>query len=501
MDSSWAPMAEMHELTPKEAADIGAKSLTRYGKLFFPRTFRQRSPEMHELIGKALYGPDRYNAFEIFRDGAKTSLLRVYASQRIAYGISRTIMYVSVSQQHSMFSIRWLRRQVEHNKKWRETFGLSKGEKWTDEWMEVKHAFLENEDGTPVTITVLAMGITGQIRGFNPDDFRPDLIIIDDILNEENTATDEQRKKIDALLFGALLNSLAPASEAPLAKAAFLQTPLDKKDQIERCLKDPSWNGVRFSCFDEHGESRWPERWPTEVLRTEKEAAIRRGQYRLWMREKECTLVSGEEKPIDISRFRTYDVLPETFDCVISLDPASSERKTADDFAIVALGFKGLDVYVLDYSVAKAMMPDKAANDTFSLILLYHPRKITVEANSYQRIMAWYLEQEMIKRRIFVAVDKVSVKTKNADRIMQTIPGLAAFGHFWVRPTQTLLLEQADNFDPQDKDAVDDLLTAIANGIISYNPALRTALTVDSETGAMVYDESEYEPLSLHGAP
>lgn len=491
----------MVELSPKDAARIGATSLTKYGKLFFPRTFRQESPPFHEVIGKALYGPDRYNAFEVFRDGAKTSLLRVYTSQRIAYGISRTIMYVSVSQQHAMFSLRWLRRQVEHNRRWKDTFGLSRGSKWTDEWMEVEHAMLSNDDGTPVTITILAMGITGQIRGFNPDDFRPDLIVIDDILNEENTATEDQRKKIDALLFGALLNSLSPASETPLAKAAFLQTPFDKKDAIETCIKDPQWNGVRFSIFDEQGFSRWEKRYPTEVLLAEKEAAIRRSQYRLWMREKECTLVSGEEKAIDITRFRTYDILPETFDSVISLDPASSEQKKADEFAIVALGFKGTDVYVLDYSTAQAMMPDKAANDTFSLILLYHPRKIVVESNSYQRIMAWYLEQEMMRRRIFVAVDKLDVRTKNADRIMQTIPGLAAFGHFWIRPGHSKLLDQADAYDPSVKDAEDDLLTAIANGIISYNPALRSGILTDTETGLIELDESEYAPIVVRGAP
>ena len=332
---------DLVQITPHQAVLLGAESLTKYGKLFFPRTFRQESPPFHEKIGSALYGPARYNAFEVFRDGAKTTLLRVYASQRIAYGLSRTIMYVSVSQQHAMFSLRWLRRQVEHNTRWSQTFGLVKGDKWTDEWMEVKHMLQESDQGSgmPVTITVLAMGITGQIRGFNPDDFRPDLIIIDDILNEENTATPDQRKKIDDLLFGALLNSLAPATECPTAKAVFLQTPFDKKDAIEKCMHDPSWNPVKFGIFDEKGESRWEARYPTDWLQAEKEAHIRRSQYRLWMREKECTLVSGEEKAIDVTRFKTYDVLPEYLDTLISIDPASSERPDADENAVVALGF------------------------------------------------------------------------------------------------------------------------------------------------------------------
>lgn len=493
--------SDLIALSPKEAVAQGAESLTMYGKLFFPRTFRQKSPAMHEAMGRALYGPERYNAFKVFRDGAKTSLLRVYASQRIAYALSRTIMYVSGSQQHSMFSLRWLRRQVEFNTRWSQTFGLTKGQKWTDEWLEIKCNLQEDESGMPVTLTMLAMGITGQIRGFNPDDFRPDLIILDDVLSEENTATVEQRKKIDDLIFGALLNSLAPSSEAPLAKAVFAQTPFVKDDAIEKCMKDPSWNPLSFSVFDKKVTSNWPERYPTEMLLKEKENHIRRGQYRLWMREKEVTIVAGEEQAIDTTKWKFFDLLPESLDVVISLDPASSESKKADEFAIVALGLKGSDVYVLDYSSAQAVMPDKAANDTFNLILLYGPRKLVVESNSYQRIMAWYLEQEMTKRRIYVAIDKLVVRTKNADRIMQTIPGLAAFGHFYVRPGMSKLIEQADDYDPETLNAKDDLLTAIANGIISLNPAMKSRMVADPETGTLVLDESEYKPLRIRHAP
>lgn len=497
-------MSEMVSLSPADAIRLGAQDLIQYGKLFFPKTFRQDSPEFHSIIGRHLYSRERYNAFKVFRDGAKTSLLRVYTSQRIAYALSRTIQFVSISQAHSKFSLRWLRRQVEYNTRWARTFGLERGDKWTDEWMEIKCQLAEEPEapGTPVVITVLAMGITGQIRGFNPDDFRPDLQIIDDILDEENTATEEQRNKIESLLFGALLNSLAPASEKPLAKAVFLQTPLVKNDAIDKCVADPAWNGLTFGVFDEKGESRWPQRYPTATLLAEKEAATRRSQYRIWMREKECTIVAGEDKALDTTKWKMYDLLPEDLDVVISLDPASSERKTADEFAIAGVACKGLDFYVLDYSTAQAVMPDKAANDTFNLALLYRPRKFVVESNAYQRIMAWYLEQEMTKRRMFYPVERLEVRTKNADRIMQTIPGLAAFGHFHIRPTHTKLIQQADDYDPSNKDAKDDLLTAIANGIISLNPALRTRLGTD-ENGVprSVEDESMYKPLRLRGAP
>jgi hypothetical protein len=393
-----------------------------------------------------------------------------------------------------------------YNKRWTQTFGIAQGQKWTDEHCEIiHHNQPPNEDGSPVIITVLAMGITGQIRGFNPDDYRPDLIIIDDVLNEENTATPDQRNKIDALLFGALLNSLAPASEAPLAKAVFLQTPFTKEDAIEKCMLDPEWNPLRFGVFDyKHsveGDSIWEARYPTEMLHRSKEAHIRRSQYRLWMREWECQIVSGEEKAIDVSMFKLFDVLPENIDAVVSLDPASSEEKSADEFAIAAVGFKGMDVYLLDYSSAQAVMPDKASADTFNLALLYHAFRLIVESNAYQRIMKWFLEQEMIKRKIFFTVRLLEVRTKNADRIMQTIPGLAAYGHFHVRPSHTKFIAQADDYNPSVKDIPDDLLTAVANAIVDRNPALAQTLVTDPETGEIGMDESEYEPLTVRGCP
>lgn len=503
-------MSEQVALTPQEAAEIGATSLTRYGKMFFPRTFRQDSPPFHEKIGAALLSPSRYNAFEIFRDGAKTSLLRVYASQRVAYALSRTIMYVSVSQAHSVFSVRWLRRQVMYNKRWAQTFGLKPGKKWTDEWAEIECHLVPDPDlstpqePVPTIITVLAMGITGQIRGFNPDDFRPDLIIADDILNEENTATDDQRKKIENLFFGALLNSLAPASEAPQAKAVFLQTPMDKKDVMEKCMNDPEWNPVRFGVFDEKGESRWAARFSTKELMASKEAHIRRSQYRLWMREKECLIVSGEEKAIDVSKIKIWDVLPDGLDKIISADPASSNEPGADKFVQVAVGFKGLDVFLIAGAAAEKNQPDKAVNDAFNLILLVHPRKFVVESVSFQKVYKWILEQEMKKRRLYVMVEELKIgRTSNADRIMQTIPGLVAFGHLHIHKSMVDFVTEADDYDPTVKDIADDWLTALANGIISGNPALLAMMAEQGaeSLGEYVEDESQYKPIRLRAAP
>lgn len=487
-------MADVEQVDVAELVMLGAQSLDNFGKLFFPKTFRQDSPDFHKAIGQDLYSNARYNAFEIFRDGAKTSLLRVFTAQRIGYAISRTIMYVSGSQQHAAMSVRWLRRQIMFNKTYAGAFDLRKGEKWTDEHCEVYHGVEE----TPITL--LAMGITGNIRGFNPDDYRPDLIIVDDILTEENCATEEQRKKIEALLFGALLNSLAPETDSPHAKAVFLQTPLHKEDAIEKCLRDPQWNGRRFGVFDEKGESRWPSRWPTEVIRREKEASIARGQLHIWMREKECKVVNSEGKTFDAGKLKFWDDLPPNMIRVISIDPASSDGAKADDNVVMCVGFAGPDVYVMKYEAETGVMPDKTAVHFFNMMLEFRPLKAAVESIGFQRVLAWYLEQEMTKRRMFLPVEKIQDRRKKSDRIIQALSGILNFGHLWVHKSMTKLISQLDDYDPLDTSQHDDLLDALAMAIMSVNPYMRDAGVIEGEFEVLL-DESEYKQLSFGGCP
>ena len=483
-------------VSPRDAIMLGAQSLEMYGKLFFPKTFRQDSPDFHREIGRQLYGPSRYNAFEVFRDGAKTSLLRVFTSQRIAYGISRTIMYVSSSQTHSVFSLRWLKRQIEYNRAWAQLFGLSRGDKWTDEILEIRHGVEEQP------ITVLAMGITGQIRGFNLDDYRPDLIIADDVQTDENVATLEQRTKLKATFHGALVNSLAPETDAPHAKIVLLNTPMEKDDLIESCMADPLWQGQRFGIFDENGNSRWEARWPTETMKREKEAAIRAGRFSIWMREKECRIVKAEHKTFDTDNLKFWDVLPEGITVEGAIDPASSESKTADDNVVGCVAFHGPDVYLLDYSAEKGEMPDATTAHFFEQGLRWQPRQWAVESISFQRVLAWYIEQEMKRKRLFWPINRVQDKRRKNDRIIQALAGLLANGHLWCKPHHVKFIQQLNDFNPLTDDNKDDVLDMVSMAITARNPYLLQDESVIEVEMRRIYEEEEnIETVDWRGAP
>lgn len=469
------------EPTLNEAVQLGAVDDDFFASFFFPRTFRQPHPKFSRRVQAAFDDQtSRYVALKMFRGSSKTTRVRTRIAKHISYSISRTIMLVSNAQKHSIYSIKWLRRQVEYNTRWANAFGLSKGQTWSDEVIEIVHGVAQHP------IFVLAFGITGQIRGVNLEDFRPDFILLDDPDNEETTATPEQREKTSALVFGALAKSLAPPSEAPMAKLAILQTPLAKEDLISVAVGEQGFRSVVVSCFDENQESVWPERYSTEFLRSEKDMHIRLNKLSLWMREMECKLIAPELASFQEAWLRYWDELPENMDIVVPIDPASSDQKTADDQVVAALGFHRGNVYLMEYTAHKGEMPDAVANYVFNLRRKYGTamRKLAVESVAYQRILAWYLEKQMAEQRLWLQVDKIDDKRKKSDRIIQELAGIASNGRLFVHKTHTKFIQQFVEYSPH-FNGHDDVLDAVAIGLMSY----RSASTYEGEYERIAEDE------------
>lgn len=475
-----------------EAVTLGAIDDDFFGSYFFPSTFRQPHPSFSRKIQAAFDDPSsRYVAMKLYRGSSKTTRVRCRVAKHISYSLSRTIFLVSNAQKHSVYSLRWLRKQVEYNTRWALAFGLRKGSTWSEEVIEIIHTVSGH------SIAVLALGITGQIRGINIDDYRPDFIVLDDPDNEETTGTPEQREKTQSLIFGSLKQSLAPPTEAPLAKMAVLQTPLDREDTIALCEKDPAFRSVTVSCFNDNGRSSWEERFPTPFLINEKDMHIRMNKLSLWMREMECRIVSPELASFQETWLRDYDELPPEFDVVISVDPASSDNKDADDQVVMATAFgrgtaKG-NVYLLEYTANKGEMPDAAGAYVIQLKLKYKNRirKLAVETVAYQKILAWYLEKLMAQNRLWIPVDEIQDKRRKADRIVQEIVGIAANGRLHVkRALHTKFVQQFVEYSPLTR-MHDDVLDALAIAVIAY----KSGSTYEADYSVIEEDERDIPAL------
>lgn len=462
------------DVDPLEIVQLAAVDSALFARAYFPKTVRQSSPDFHQEMDATLDDPtNRYAAFKVFRGGAKTAKLRLMLAKRIAYAISRTALYVSNSQRIAIPSITWLKTQIEYNQTFAQTFKLKPGRKWAEDDIEIFHGVDE------VPIRVMAAGITGQVRGINIEDYRPDLILCDDPDNEETTGSPEQRSKAQDLFFGALARTLAPPSEAPMAKMVLAQTPIAFGDLIDSCSQSPAWKVNVFGCFNSEGRSRWEERFSTKWLQSEKEEAIRIRRHDIWLREMECTLISPDLAAFNAAWLQYWDVLPEGMVCYMGLDPASSDAKTADFMALVVIGFHQGKVFLVDYYAAKGKNPEEISVKFFEFAIRYKPRFAVVETVGYQRILKWYLEREMQTKNHYVAIRPYDDRRKKSDRIRQAITARAANRMFFVHKTHAEWIDQYTMYGLR-PDLHDDLLDATAMAMSAVVPEAQ-GMTIDGE--------------------
>lgn len=467
------------QLPPSELALLCAEDNELYARTFFPRTVRQASPAFHSVCWDTLDNPNaRYCCFWIFRDGAKTSLLRLFASKRIAYAVSHTILYIGKSEGLAVRSTRWLRRQVEFNTRWAQFYRLRAGAKWQDHEFEI----INGVDEQP--IWVMAAGIEGSIRGLNQDDFRPDLIILDDVLDEENSATPEMRKKLNDRIHGAVKPSLAPRSESPNATLAMLQTPIHLEDASSLAQSDPEFTFIRVSCWTPDTEnlplnsqvSSWPERYPSEERRAQKRAALAANRGAVWYREAECKITSPETADFRAAWLNYWTILPERheMDIVVGVDPVPppsevqiSKGMHNKDYECFAVWGRHKDnYYLLEYALNRGHNPDWTVMQAFILYARWRPRKFIVEGTAYQRTLKWILQQAMTERRTWFMIDTKDgegfFNRRKRERIVDAFQMNGARGAIYIGEDHVDFVNQWSSYPDVSND---DLLDASASAV------------------------------------
>lgn len=473
-----------------------------YGQVFFPQTFRQKSPDFAREMWAPMEDPNaRLVSIEAARGFAKTSRARLFMSKRVAYGISRTILYVGVSEAKAIESVNWLRNRVDRNHKWRETFGLERGQKWEETQLEIKHKTFGH------TIRVLASGVTGSLRGLNIDDYRPDLIIVDDPQTDETASTATQREKLEELILGAVRNSLAPITDEPNSKMVMLITPQHSEDVSQKARASAAWTTVVFPCWTKatmdlpvHQQiSSWEARFPTAELRRQKIEAVNDNKLSLFTREMECRLISKETATFRSTWFNVrpnFNSAPRGYPAILAIDPVpppsdlqKKQGLSRKDFeAHYVWTRKGDEYHCCDYERSRGHDPSWTVSTAFRLARQWRVMRIVIDAVAYQRSLKWILEQEMKRSGIWYQVIPIADGMQKFARISGVFGSLGSAGNIYLGPEHTVLRTQLESFGPTFTGLDDDMDASALALQELYNPNIRL-----DEKGEVQY----LEPQSL----
>lgn len=455
------------EMSISELVELYLNDHELYNTTFFPETCRQASAPFHKDIDNLLWAGHRKTAIMVFRDGAKTTRIRLFLSKRIAYAFSRTVLYISKGESYATATIEWLQHQIINNTKWATFYGLQKGSVWTNEEIEIVNTIVG------VRIRIIAAGIQGQVRGLNVLDYRPDLIVADDVIDEKTVNTEEQIQKVTNLLFGSVYRTLTAPADNPDAMFVMIQTPLHVADPIMEAMKDGTWASLAIGCFvtheaienncvvrkytldaNGHIQSSWPGRWPVNDLLKDKASYIDRGLLSLWLREMEVTLTSSENAPWKPEWLMHYDILPATFEeLVLCVDPASSEKQTADWHVTGLVGKHNNNAMIIAQEKDRGLDIEGSCNRFMQFLTMAENLaqgkidiKARVEITGYQRQFKRAIERKMQEKLKFISIVGVQDKRPKPVRIQQTIAPVAFARKLYCHKGHKDFIEQYQRF-------------------------------------------------------
>jgi predicted phage terminase large subunit-like protein len=504
MDDLLEAPAGASSVSIPELVRTGAVNSAFFARSFFPNTVRWGAAPFHARMWAELENPNkRFVNLRCFRGSAKTTLLTLFIAKRVAYSVSRTILCISASEAHAARRIQWLRGAIDRNPLFAQTFGLSPGKKWQETEIEIMHGV----DQRPIWI--LGVGITGNIRGINFDDYRPDLIVLDDVITDENANTEEQREKINDLILGAVTHSLAPKIDAPNAKLAMLQTPLHDMDASSLAARSAQWSTITIPCWTpetmnlsvDEQVSAWPQVYPTKDLRQKKKEALANNSYRIFAREMECKLVAGENSSFRPNWLQTYSDPPLGGMSVLAIDPVpppsdkamANALKGKDYEAQVIVTKKNGEYYVREVVTNRGHEPNWSVATALRLATEYRVSCIVVEAVAYQRVLKYLLEQEMKRLGRYWLLKPLDRKQNKFVRITAALSGPGSAKRLFVREAHEDLRQQWTDFP---NGSHDDIVDALATAITELD---KPTLDLSSDEYAVVDGGDEF--LRIGGAP
>lgn len=124
------------------------------------------------------------------------------------------------------------------------------GMPWSSSRLFVKRASRANDASVQTT------GIHGNLLGS-----RVDRLIIDDLLDYENTISPSQRDDL-ANWFKATVETRLTRKSRVLC----IGTAWHRDDIMHRWAKSPEWHAVRYGVIDSEGNPTWPARWPLDRI-------------------------------------------------------------------------------------------------------------------------------------------------------------------------------------------------------------------------------------------
>lgn len=395
-----------------------------YFSLVFSSYVTKKIPELHRDLYD-LYQEDGFKAGAAPRGFAKSTITDlIFIAWRTLTGKSHFVILVSDTYTQSTMLIAPLRDEIETNPILRWLYPQAQGEIWSNENIQIRGFDIEKKKMTDSLVIPKGAGM--KIRGLRYKNWRPDLIVIDDLENDETVASADQREKLKKWLLRAVIPALAKNGQIIMIGTilhfdSLLQNIISHKGEFA------SWK-TRFFQALTNGVSIWEEQSTTQELidmRDNPQCPRYIGALTFSQEMQNVPLDDGQriiqtdwlnqrfklaEMELQYRRDNPTSQISwvEHFfkEIITGVDPAISKKETADWWAMITVGVakETGHLYLLDYFRVRENDPLKQVQFIFDNYKQWKPDKIKIEAVAYQAGLYHLTKNEGAKQGIYLPV-------------------------------------------------------------------------------------------------
>jgi predicted phage terminase large subunit-like protein len=397
---------------------------------------------------------ERFAAIAAPREHAKSTVVSViFPLYCICYKLRRFIILIGDSQPNAALQLASIKEELETNAELRQDFGDLVGDKKWD----------VNDCRTSTGITIAARGAGQSLRGMRYRQYRPDLIIIDDLEEEESVENPETRAKLMKWFKGTVM-SLGKRAQifavgTILHFDSFLSNLLDP-DKFKRFVKR------KLEAVDDEWSPEsvlWPENWDIESLK-QKEEDIGSVEFNQEFRNRPISADTQvfQEDWIKRHAFTREELRQKTTVRVTYYDPAISLKKRADFFASVTLAIDGNGFLHVERSEGVKLPYIKQKEFILNRFDEEQPMVVGIENQAYQDALKQEMEEQSRVTGRYINIVGVPNLTDKFLRI-SSISGLVENGtiRFCLDGTQKTLINQLIFLGKMKDDQADALQGAV----------------------------------------
>ena len=420
-----------------------------FGKFFFPHYVKNEVPEFHKDI-YSVYEDTSIKKIAIGapRGHAKSTITDlVYLAWVVCTQKAHFVLLISDTYSQSVLFLDAVKGELESNEKLKAFYGHLSSKKWSE------GEIVAND------VMVKSLGAGMKVRGLKFREFRPDLIICDDLENDEAVENKDRREKFERWFTGALLPSMAKD-----ARVIVIGTILHFDSLLAKLL-DPTkysgWYKKTYRAINDWG-ALWPEHLSLEELEEIKQEYISQGQVFLFYQEYQNDPVSSEFQKFKLEKIKYYedgDLVTKDFRTYITIDRSYSLEKTADFTAIVVVSVDKENKWYIRMAERFKGTEKDIIEKIFDLHSYFHPELFGIEQKAFKYTLKPALDDEMRKRNAFFKCIELKDlgRGKNV-RIEGLIPRFES-GSVLLKRDQTDLIDELIKFP---KGVHDDLIDALA---------------------------------------